>query len=109
VDQERIKQLEDLESSSFIGFSGSGTAKEFLARVAEREKLSPCPMCVHNNLDGTCKAFPEGIVWIFKHGSPHGRPIPMQKNTIVFEPASPEELENRQKQSVRHKSENPET
>jgi hypothetical protein len=74
-------------------------AKEFLARIAEQEKLSQCPRCVHNNLNGTCKAFPEGIVWVFKQGRPHDQPIPMQKNTLVFEPTSPEQLEQRQNQS----------
>ncbi len=109
MDEERIEQLADLEASSFIGFTDGTTAKELLAMVAEQEKLSQCPMCVHNNLDGTCKAFPEKIVWVFKLGRPHDQPIPMQKNTIVFEPLSPEQLEQRQEQSARQKSENPET
>jgi hypothetical protein len=41
--------------------------------------------CKHNNFDGGCAAFFEGIPFRFTAGQHHDRPTPDQGNDIVFE------------------------
>ena len=44
-----------------------------------------CSDCKHNNFDGGCVAFPEGIPFRFTAGKPHLELTPDQGNDIVFE------------------------
>jgi hypothetical protein len=45
-----------------------------------------CNTCVHNNRDGTCKAFPKGIPTVILKGeSKHNKPFRGQKNSLVYE------------------------
>ena len=51
-------------------------------------KDTSCWGCKHFNKQkfGTCKAFPEGIPFIINSGEfNHDKPLPTQKNNIVFE------------------------
>jgi hypothetical protein len=54
-----------------------------------------CPICKHNQMDGTCTAYPAGIPFKFLAGSKHLDPQPDQSGNLVFEWASP--LEQREK------------
>lgn len=53
--------------------------------------MPKCYECKHgyglNFIKPSCEAFPNGIPSkIFYEGSPHTKPLPDQKNDIVFEP-----------------------
>lgn len=46
-----------------------------------------CNNCIHNNGDGTCKAFPDGIpAEILSGDNKHQKPLLGQGNNITFEP-----------------------
>jgi hypothetical protein len=63
-----------------------------------------CPICKHNQMDGTCTAYPEGIPFKFLAGSKHLDPQLDQSGDFVFEWASP--VEQREKYLLaRHKQE----
>jgi hypothetical protein len=51
-----------------------------------------CFKCIHLNPDGGgCRAFPQGIPdEILSGENLHKKPLPEQKNKIVFEPIKPE-------------------
>jgi hypothetical protein len=55
-----------------------------------------CPICKHYQFDGTCTAYPEGILFGFLAGlEAHTKPIKNQENNIVFEWISPEDQKAR--------------
>ncbi|WP_310481497.1 hypothetical protein [Chamaesiphon sp. VAR_48_metabat_403] len=50
-----------------------------------------CPICKHYQFDGTCTAYPEGILFGFLAGlDAHTKPTKNQNNGIVFEWISPQ-------------------
>lgn len=51
-----------------------------------------CYNCKHfNNMEPGCKAFPEGIPDEILQTNEHSKPLPEQKNDLVFTKISPEE------------------
>ena len=55
-----------------------------------------CPLCKHYQFDGTCTAYPKGILFGFLAGiDKHLAPTKNQENEIVFERISPEEQRQR--------------
>jgi hypothetical protein len=50
-----------------------------------------CPICKHNQMDGTCSAYPAGIPFKFLSGNKHLDRQSDQFGDFVFEWASPSE------------------
>ena len=65
-----------------------------------------CPICKHNQMDGTCSAYPEGIPFKFLSGNKHLERQSDQFGAFVFEWASPSEqrakflLAKRERESI---------
>jgi hypothetical protein len=49
------------------------------------------PICKHNQMDGTCSAYPEGIPFKFLSGNKHLERQPDQSGDFIFEWAFPSE------------------
>ena len=63
--------------------------------MQNRQENFICIRCKHfRELSGGCDAFPDGIPWIILETNKHNKPIPGQKNNIVFQRGLPNELKN---------------
>lgn len=52
-------------------------------------KYKGCKYCKHFRFDGTCTAFPTKIpLDIVSGATKHLKPLPNQKNNIIYEPAT---------------------